>query len=59
MKSKRIHRLRTLTVVTLLAGLLAGCATNLGASTYDPRRSCESFGQIYRESDGTCRGGGA
>ena len=47
------------TVLTLLAGLLAGCATNLGASTYDPRRSCESFGQIYQESDGTCRGGGA
>ena len=53
------RRLRTLTVVTLLAGLLAGCGTNWASTTYDPRRSCESFGQIYSERDGTCRGGGA
>ena len=43
----------------LLAGLLTGCGTNWASSTYDPRRSCTSFGQIYSESDGTCRGGGA
>jgi hypothetical protein len=53
-------RLRTLPLlVVLLAGFLAGCTTTLGSSTYDPRRACQSFGQIYWESDGTCRGGGA
>ena len=46
------------TVVTLLACLLAGCGVNWQASTYDPRRACESFGGGYRESDGTCRHGG-
>ena len=53
------RRLRTLTVITLLAGLLAGCGATSGGTTYDPRRSCESFGQIYSKRDGTCRGGGA
>ena len=53
------RRLRTLTVVTLLAGLLAGCGATSEGTTYDPRRSCESFGQIYSERDGTCRGSGA
>ena len=47
------------TVVMLIAGLLTGCGTNWASSTYDPRRACQSFGQIYWESDGTCRGGGA
>ena len=46
------------TVVTLLAGLLAGCAENLRSSTYDPRRACVSFGGSYWEGDGSCRSGG-
>ena len=45
------------TVVTLIAGLLAGCGENWRTTTYDPRRACESFGGGYRESDGTCRTG--
>jgi hypothetical protein len=45
------------TVVTLLAGLLAGCAENWRTTTYDPRRACASFGGSYWESDGTCHGG--
>ena len=47
------------TAVTLLASLLVGCGATSGPTTYDPRRSCESFGGIYWASDGTCRGGGA
>ena len=46
------------TVAALLAGLLAGCATNLNQSTYDPRRACVSFGGSYWEADGSCRSGG-
>jgi hypothetical protein len=46
-----------MTVVTLLAGLLAGCAETSRTTTYDPRRACESFSGRYWESDGTCRGG--
>ena len=45
------------TVVTLLAGLLAGCAENWRTTTYDPRRACASFGGSYWKSDGTCHGG--
>ena len=45
------------TVVTLIAGLLAGCGENWRTTTYDPRRACESFVGGYRESDGTCRTG--
>ena len=45
------------TVVTLLAGLLAGCGENWRATTYDPRRACQSFGGGYWESGGTCRSG--
>ena len=45
------------TVVTLLAALLAGCGENLRTTTYDPRRACVSFGGSYWESDGTCHGG--
>ena len=45
------------TVVTLLAALLAGCGENLRPTTYDPRRACVSFGGSYWESDGTCHGG--
>jgi hypothetical protein len=45
------------TVVTLLAGLLAGCAENWRSTTYDPRRACQSFGGSYWERDGTCRAG--
>jgi hypothetical protein len=44
-------------VVTLLAGVLAGCAGNWRTTTYDPRRACESFSGRYLESDGTCHGG--
>ena len=46
------------TVVTVLAGLLAGCGESLRTTTYDPRRACESFSGRYWESDGTCRYGG-
>ena len=45
------------TVVTLLAGLLAGCAESWRTTTYDPRWACESFSGRYRESDGTCHHG--
>ena len=45
------------TVVTLLAGVLAGCAETWGTTTYNPRWACESFSGRYRESDGTCQGG--
>ena len=45
-------------VVTLIAALLAGCGGNWRASTYDPRRACESFGGRYWERGGTCHGGG-
>jgi hypothetical protein len=46
-----------LTVVTLLAGVLAGCAESWRTATYDPRRACEAFSGGFRESDGTCRHG--
>ena len=46
------------TVVTLLAGLLAGCGVDWRTSTYDPRRACETWGGGYSERDGTCRYGG-
>ena len=49
--------LARVTVVTLLAALLAGCGANWRESTYDPRRSCASFGGRYWESDGTCHNG--
>ena len=45
------------TVVTLLAGLLAGCGANWRTTTYDPRRACQSFGGGYWQSDGTCHAG--
>ena len=46
-----------MTVVTLLAALVAGCAENWRTTTYDPRRACVSFGGSYWEGDGTCHGG--
>ena len=46
------------TVVTLLAAVLAGCAENWPTTTFDRRAACESFGGRYWENDGTCRGGG-
>jgi len=45
------------TVVTLLAALLAGCGERWRTSTYDPRRACQSFGGGYSERNGTCRVG--
>jgi hypothetical protein len=50
--------LARMTVVTLLAALVAGCGESWRTTTYDPRRSCESFGGYYSERHGTCRHGG-
>ena len=46
-----------LTVVTLLAGLLAGCGETWRTTTYDPRRACQSFSGTYWQRDGTCHAG--
>ena len=47
-----------LTVTTVLACLLAGCAAEFwGTSTYNPAWACASFSGWYRESDGTCQYG--
>ena len=45
------------TVVTLLAGLLAGCAEHWRTTAYDRRGACEAFGGRYWESDATCHAG--
>ena len=50
--------LARVTVVMLLAGLLAGCSEAWRTTTYNPRRSCESFGGRYGAEAETCYTGG-
>jgi hypothetical protein len=51
--------LTRITLMVLIGTLLAGCGASWRTTTYDPRRSCESFGGTYWTRDGTCHSGGA
>jgi len=47
-----------LIVLALFATLVTGCSESWRTTTYDARRSCESFGGRYQERTGTCPTGG-